>query len=864
MEFIWGLLMADLKVTVDYSQVKTANQEINKVGSAAEKSARVFAAAFKRAEAEQKRSLDTVRQHIALSQKLEAQRAKEAKLTLDFSRRMQAQKGAEAKAEQVAIQNNIQAINRFRSSYDQAYSVQQKTLQLKTMLRQAIANETMTVREAGAELLRYRQALIASEHAQTRFGKSMNRTGVLTQQAGYQVGDFLVQIQSGTNPMVAFGQQATQLVGALYYLPPAALAARTSILGFSMSFGAMLPIIGIALPLITALGVAFLRTRKGAEGSDEVLLKTADALKKVREETTDAAQALALLKSGFETIGELSLDTQIKSLESQISAIEASQQGRPAGYGAPAGTYTAEELEKMTSAGLEANTRKLEDQAAILRDQLAIKVAARNELRAEEARVEAINLFYENRAKLEEEQLERRRAVAQILKEAAEKEEERLAAVADITAELTTQYNLAKVEAQWGKDSAEYRKAERTAAVAAAVARWDAAGATEAEKRILSVLLLDSLDLEDTIRNQADAAKDMAERLKEAASAMRGLSNFSVGLDQRLAVAAAEVAALKSGADVAVAGTIAGLRFDLESKISAVAATGVDRGIIEKMFGPEREKLAQYGTRLTEKGALGDSPQGGADKETAEERLSALLKTAESERDLVGVEEERATQLRRAFTLTEQISQMEGGLTEERMKSIQTIVDLEAKTRLLQEAEEKREAQIDEIVGHIRSAFDSLIDGTETVEEAFRKMMYNIAKSIWEQQVMDPLANAATKWITNTFFSAKGSAWNNGVQMFANGGVVNSATPFRHAGGMGIMGEAGAEAIMPLKRGPDGKLGVAGGGGVVIHQNFNFSANGDESVKRIIAQEAPKIASMTQGQIMDARRRGGAMRNTFG
>jgi phage-related minor tail protein len=198
------------------------------------------------------------------------------------------------------------------------------------------------------------------------------------------------------------------------------------------------------------------------------------------------------------------------------------------------------------------------------------------------------------------------------------------------------------------------------------------------------------------------------------------------------------------------------------------------------------------------------------------------------------------------------------------MKSIQTIVDLEAKTRLLQEAEEKRKAQIDEIVGHIRSAFDSLIDGTETVEEAFRKMMYNIARSIWEQQVMDPLADAATSWITKTFFSAKGSAWNNGVQMFANGGVVNSPTPFRYAGGVGIMGEAGAEAIMPLKRGPDGKLGVAGGGNVTIHQNFNFAANGDESVKRIIAQEAPKIANMTQSQFMDARRRGGAMRNTFG
>lgn len=85
---------------------------------------------------------------------------------------------------------------------------------------------------------------------------------------------------------------------------------------------------------------------------------------------------------------------------------------------------------------------------------------------------------------------------------------------------------------------------------------------------------------------------------------------------------------------------------------------------------------------------------------------------------------------------------------------------------------------------------------------------------------------------------------------------------------MGLMGEAGPEAVMPLKRGKNGKLGVQVEGGsqqpVVINQSFNFSANGDESVKRIIAQEAPKIANLTQKQILDQRRRGGVMKSTFG
>ncbi|MDH4440229.1 MAG: phage tail tape measure protein [Rhizobium sp.] len=58
------------------------------------------------------------------------------------------------------------------------------------------------------------------------------------------------------------------------------------------------------------------------------------------------------------------------------------------------------------------------------------------------------------------------------------------------------------------------------------------------------------------------------------------------------------------------------------------------------------------------------------------------------------------------------------------------------------------------------------------------------------------------------------------VMPFADGGVVASPTYFPMPGGSGLMGEAGAEAILPLKRGADGALGVAAAGagaGTVIH-----------------------------------------------
>ncbi|MDU8454808.1 phage tail tape measure protein [Pseudomonas syringae group sp. J254-4] len=78
---------------------------------------------------------------------------------------------------------------------------------------------------------------------------------------------------------------------------------------------------------------------------------------------------------------------------------------------------------------------------------------------------------------------------------------------------------------------------------------------------------------------------------------------------------------------------------------------------------------------------------------------------------------------------------------------------------------------------------------------------------------------------------AKGGAWSNGVQMFANGAaftnsIVSKPTAFGIAGGgVGVMGEAGDEAIMPLTRTAGGQLGVRalGGGGSSSGTNtYNF------------------------------------------
>ncbi|MEX1181031.1 MAG: tape measure protein, partial [Cucumibacter sp.] len=105
-----------------------------------------------------------------------------------------------------------------------------------------------------------------------------------------------------------------------------------------------------------------------------------------------------------------------------------------------------------------------------------------------------------------------------------------------------------------------------------------------------------------------------------------------------------------------------------------------------------------------------------------------------------------------------------------------------------------------------------------------------------------------------------------GISAFSNS-IVNSPTVFPFARGIGMMGEAGPEAIMPLKRGPDGTLGVAAGGGggggrIDIRLHVDQDGNWQAAVDKIAGTAAdvrvnynnrftiPRIVMATKGNTM--------------
>ena len=126
----------------------------------------------------------------------------------------------------------------------------------------------------------------------------------------------------------------------------------------------------------------------------------------------------------------------------------------------------------------------------------------------------------------------------------------------------------------------------------------------------------------------------------------------------------------------------------------------------------------------------------------------------------------------------------------------------------------------------LRSAFDKAVFGGQKLTTVFRDLALSVADKMLDA-ALKPVTSSLTSSFSGAFGGltgalgsafrfADGGAFSGGrVRAFASGGVVSGPTVFPMRGGTGLMGEAGPEAIMPLERGPDGRLGVAarGGGG---------------------------------------------------
>ncbi len=159
--------------------------------------------------------------------------------------------------------------------------------------------------------------------------------------------------------------------------------------------------------------------------------------------------------------------------------------------------------------------------------------------------------------------------------------------------------------------------------------------------------------------------------------------------------------------------------------------------------------------------------------------------------------------------------------------------------------------------GGLRRAFDGLVfdglklsDALGVVAKAMLNSAYNAATRPVTDHLGGLLANGINGLVSGLMPFAKGAPFSQGhVMPFAKGGVVSSVTGFPMRGGMGLMGEAGPEAIMPLARGADGRLGVRGAGGGAVSVTMNITTPDVQGFQRSQGQIAAQVArAMGRGQ----------------
>ena len=145
----------------------------------------------------------------------------------------------------------------------------------------------------------------------------------------------------------------------------------------------------------------------------------------------------------------------------------------------------------------------------------------------------------------------------------------------------------------------------------------------------------------------------------------------------------------------------------------------------------------------------------------------------------------------------------------------------------------------------ISGALRGAVSGGKSFDSVLRQLAGRIS-SIALDAALKPLTNLVSGFVGQAvggLTEAIAGPAATAVQPFAKGGVVSAPSYFPTGGKLGLMGEAGAEAILPLRRGADGSLGVAApAAGNAASIVFNVTTPDAASFKRSEAQIQAMLA----------------------
>lgn len=775
----------DLEFIVDYSDLQLLDRQLVGIEKTAKSSAAVFEREYRKVETQLKKTATANQEYFNSTLQIEQKFKSAAKSASVFEKAIleneRALKKEEATLERLAKKYKplYAASKQYENSLNEIQLAQQKGVISTSQMEAAVESLNREFMDFQNGTAGWSNQFVEGAN---RAGKSVNKFGMYSQQFGYQMSDFLVQVQGGTSAFVAFGQQGAQLFGLI-----------------SGPWGAAL---SIGAALVGAFGASWMKARE-----------------QMKEAQTGAKDLQDRVESLNQTVKTFRLENKAgllgNTLDEQVILDSITQVEEKIAKLAP----IVEEFKKtanFSTLGFNALTG----------------FGPENDLAEYQKKLtELYTLLGQIQEKQEKERVE----------EQTEFEKEAALEAIKAKEEAMQEY--------WHNYITEMNRV-----IAAEKEAYEDAQ----EVRFQSMMAVHDSLVEDTkeLEAQDDILRGFAKKIKEAYNKGEALHDLELQMDMLQAADAALLLAQRLGISVDAARQL----------VTEAQLFGMNFGV---GLDPNAKDLLppQYAVDK----AFSSRGGGSRKKETAEEYLEKLQREIDFKESLLELSADERTIATELNRLKEQVISKDLKISE---KTLEKYVREEQAADEALEKLKERERLEKQIFDSIGNELLELVKGAQSIEDAFKNMIFNILESIYKAQVVDPLTENLGTIFKGILKQADGGAWNGGVQMFAKGGVVNAPTMFGHSGGLGVMGEAGPEAIMPLKRGRDGKLGVSAQGNsggttnVVVSLSPELVAQvlqqAEANSVQVVQSSAKGIVNASVKEVMKQRRQGGAMKATFG
>ena len=603
--------------------------------------------------------------------------------------------------------------------------------------------------------------------SQKNFGR-FARGGM--QQAGYQIGDYAVQVANGTSKMQAFGQQAPQLL---------------------QVFGPIGAVVGAAVAIFAAFAV-------------------------VMQKTKDAAKAA--------TVEVVSLGTAFNNLE-RIDVIGLSNK-----LSAPAIAATAQ-----YAVLIESMREVAEEQRNAALTSIVDKIAPKSAISALEASFKEISrirrVIYDQGGRAGDANYDKALNNQRVILSELSKEKQLRGIILSIQGSTRSQ------------------AAEN---LAAAMTTLKASGDLTEELKLQLVAYGDQIGVVGQLNSVIKGADSAAVAAQTQQASIQRLSDAyrtyaSTRVSGAAMVAANEVAVAKitnarvfssykqyGGLRVAEAYIAAGELKKVEAQSAAEQLT-----FIEKL---KTAHSVYRWSRISGAAMVADAE--GAQAAAANARMLAAYRQ---------FGDSRIAAAWLASTRIEQIiddidfPDMSGPL-----RDVSDVIDNEVSPAML-----RLKSVQESVSSAIENGMMSMVDGTQSVKEAFKSMASAIIKDLYRMFVVKRITGFISDMIGGLGSSAPTSSLRPVARpagLRAMGGQVTGGKSY-------MVGERGPEMVVPSRNGhvvPNNQVG--GGGGVTVIQNNTFG-NGVNRAE--INAMLPKIVEASKAAVLDAKRRGGSFAGAF-